>query len=320
MTVRARLSASLLALATAVSLLAVGPTARADVVAATSSPSVVRVPIVTMSAPDSRGANGIVEIRLGREAPIRVMLDTGSVGLRVFPGGWDGAVADGMASAEFAIGGVRSSGPVTFQYVSTTNGYFQQWAARGVVGILGIGMGRSPVPNPLTLLPGDLGRRWSVHFARSDADGSRTGRLLLGAAVPADADATFRVPPEGTSSTGAPAWDDHRAQACWSFDGRRVCADTWFDSGFHPSRFAGQDFSVVPTSSASGRVTPGVVVRMGAVGAAFTTWGFVAGRQPSRNLAVVMSTKGPARVNTGNAVFFDHTITYDLRQGLVAVS
>lgn len=306
--------------AAALALTAGGATASADQAVASTQPALVRVPVVTVGAPDSRGANGIVEIRLADEAPIRVMLDTGSVGLRVFPGGWDGPVTDGTASARFTIGGVQSDGPVTFQYVSSTNAYLDQWAERGVVGILGVGMGRSPVPNPLTLLPGDLGRRWSVHFARAARNAGAPGRLVLGAPVPADADATFRVPAEGTSSTGAPLWADHRAPACWSFDARQVCADTWFDSGFHLTRVSGRAFADVPTARGSGLVTPGVVVKMAAVGAAFTAWKVVAGRAPSRNAVSVFSPHGQPKVNTGNAAFFDHTVTYDLNRGLIALS
>lgn len=282
----------------------------------------VVVPVVTVDAPASRGRNGIVEVRLGDRAPIRVMLDTGSVGLRVFPGGWDGPVADGLASAPFTIGGVRSVDRLTFQVAASTNPFLDAWAAQGVVGILGVGMGRSPLVNPLTTLPGDLGRRWSVHLdRRSGDDSTRVGRLVLGAVVPADAQATFRVPSAGTSSAGVPLWADHRAQACWSFGtARPVCADTWFDSGFHLLRVAGRPFAGIPTVRGSGRVDVGTVVRMGAVGAAFTPWRVVAGREPSRNAVVLFSRRGDAAVNTGNAVYFDHTLTYDVDRGLIALS
>ena len=56
--------------------------------AAVAVPVTVNVPIRTIDTPGTSGQGGIVEIRVGKSAPFAVMLDTGSVGLRVFPGAW----------------------------------------------------------------------------------------------------------------------------------------------------------------------------------------------------------------------------------------
>ena len=72
--------------------------------AAVAVPVTVNVPIRTIDTPGTSGQSGIVEIRVGKSAPFAVMLDTGSVGLRVFPGAWErkpGSVT--LGSKEFAI-------------------------------------------------------------------------------------------------------------------------------------------------------------------------------------------------------------------------
>ena len=117
--------------------------------AAVAVPVTVNVPIRTIDTPGTSGQSGIVEIRVGKSAPFAVMLDTGSVGLRVFPGAWErkpGSVALGskkiatalagrevkgiVGRATVTLNGVATALPVPFQYVNTTNPYIQQWTGR----------------------------------------------------------------------------------------------------------------------------------------------------------------------------------------------
>ena len=87
-----------------------GPASAADLDTDNSSSAAVAVPVTinvhirTIDTPGTSGQSGTVEIRVGKSAPFAVMRDTGSVGLRVFPGAWErkqGSVT--LGSKEFAI-------------------------------------------------------------------------------------------------------------------------------------------------------------------------------------------------------------------------
>lgn len=306
--------------------------------AAASQPIEIDVPLPTVAAPGREGMNGIVEIRVGRSAPFRVMLDTGSVGLRVFPGAWGtrpGGVRIGtkpitttsagsrfrgfIGSAEMTIGGVTTTRPLDFQYVNTDAAIIRGWAAKDVYGILGIGTGRYLLTNPLSALPGEAGTRWSVHLGGDPVTRrSGMGHLILGAEEPVDADASFQLPPLGPDGYGALLWDDHRAPGCWTFGNtREQCVDTWFDSGFHPMRVKGAVFSRVKTNAAK-EVRAGTSVAVADAGSAFTFWEFRAGRTASFN-EVRLVPAGQAGINTGNAPYFQYVVTYDVGSGLLSL-
>ena len=291
-------------------------------VSAATAPPTVTIPITMGKAPLSDGANGLVRIRLGSGKPFLVMLDTGSVGLRVFPGGWSGDVSGGFATAPFSIGGVKTTENIKFQVAPTTSKYISAWRLQGVFGILGVGVGRSPLTNPLALLPRQLGQRWSIHFVRTPAsDPQRQGALVLGATIPGNAQATFPLTSQGAADNGVRYWADHKAQACWTI-GRtaNTCVDTWFDSGFHLTRVKGSAFADVPTTSRSGVVRTGTPVTMSAPGAAFSVWSFRAGQTLSRNVIEIFSNKGRSSINTGNVPYFDYTVTYDVNRGFISLS
>jgi hypothetical protein len=304
----------------------------------------VQVPLQMMTAPRSTGSNAIVEIRIGESAPISVVLDTGSVGLRLFAGAWtsdprgvavskesistgapsgsksSGAMKGVRVSAPFSIGGIASTDNLDFQLVSTTNPYISAWKAKGVFGILGVGVSRGELPNPLTELPGSAGQGWSIHFSRDlPADRGRPGALILGAPAPGDAVATLPMIPQGTGLNGGLLWNDHAVNTCWKI-GRtpNACVNTWFDSGFHVLRVKGLVFRAAPTDKA-GLVRPGTHIDMSAPGSAFTAAHVVAGSTPSRNLVSVRPA-GQAIINTGNALFFQYTITYDVIRGSITLS
>ena len=328
-------------LATIVAVLGITPPAGAAAPSDASStePVTVAVPMRVIASPGGSGMNGIVEIRLGRSQPFAVMLDTGSVGLRVFPGAWDeapagvrvsdarltlpsgGAAMRGfVASAPFTIGGVATTRDVGFQYVDTDSAYIAQWAATGVYGILGVGTGRYALPNPLAALPGSTGQRWSIRFG-GDPLTRRPGRgtLVLGAELPAAATATFRLPPRGPDEHGALLWDDHRADGCWTFGTRaEQCVDTWFDSGFSVMRVKGSAFARVPRTSTDA-MRSGTTVSLAESGSAFAAWRFVAGTTHTLDFARVLPA-GRAQINTGNAPYFQYTVTYDVERGLISLS
>jgi hypothetical protein len=297
---------------------------------AAREPVIVSVPVRTIDTPGRSGQSGIVDISVGRSAPMTVMLDTGSVGLRLWggrPAGirlsttivdtfLEGTRVPGLVGkAPMSLGGVTTTLDVPFQLVNTDNPYIQQWKRLGVVGILGVGVGSGALTNPLVAMPGSLGLRWSVHFARTTSDaGRRQGALVLGAEAPTDATMHFALPYIGLNVNGARLWDDHAADGCWTFgDGPPQCVPTWFDSGFTVMRLKGRTFSRVP-QTASNLVRSGTPVRLSASGSAFVGHRFVAGDTGSRNLVRVIP-RGRATINTGNSFYFDFTVTYDVATG-----
>ncbi|MDP1876327.1 MAG: hypothetical protein Q8M17_02045 [Actinomycetota bacterium] len=302
---------------------------------AAKEPVTVSIPIRTINTPGRSGQNGIVEIRVGRSAPMAVMLDTGSVGLRLWggrPAGaalsstavssqLDGASVSGLlGKARMALGGVTTTLAVPFQYINTDSAYIQQWKDRGIVGILGVGVGSGALTNPLVALPGVLGLRWSVHFARGAGDGAgRMGALVLGAEPDPSSLMHFTLPFLGENVNGARLWDDHAADGCWTFGTmREQCVPTWFDSGFTTMRIKGTIFSRLPTAK-SGLLRLGTRVRLAAGSSAFIGHRFVAGRSGSQNLARVFP-RGRAGINTGNSFYFDYTVTYDVATGDIYLS
>ena len=319
-----------------VAMLAVGPVSSAvaddaDVqTQAVKEPVTVSVPVRTIDTPGRTGQSGILEMRLGRGAPFAVMLDTGSVGLRLWGGRpasaamtstkvttmLDGARVPGLlGTSPMSIGGVTTTLDVPFQLISTDSAYIQQWKSRGVVGILGIGVGTGALTNPLVALPGTLGLRWSVHFDRSALSrGAGRGALILGAEPATDADMHFQLPYIGENVNGARLWNDHAADGCWKFGATPLrCVPTWFDSGFTVMRIKGREFSRIPQTS-TGIVRPGTKVSLVAGSAAYVGHSFVAGHQGSKNQTRVLP-RGTSTINTGNSFYFDYTVTYDVATG-----
>jgi hypothetical protein len=307
--------------------------------ASRDEPVRIDVPVPTIPAPGRDGMNGVMQIRVGRSAPFLVMVDTGSVGLRVFPGAWGtrpagvtigservtsasggSSMVGFLGKAPMTIGGVTTTRPIGFQYVDSSAAVVRGWAAKRVYGIIGIGTGRYRLTNPLTALPGEVGTRWSLHLGGNPLTRrSGVGHLILGAASPTDAEATFQLPPLGPDGYGALLWNDHAAPGCWTFGTTRThCVDTWFDSGFHPMRAKGAVFSRVPTTP-SKEVRAGTRVALADAGSAFDFWEFRAGRTPSVD-AVRLAAAGRAAINTGNAPYFRYVVTYDVTRGLVSLS
>lgn len=305
---------------------------------AVTAPVQVKVPIRTVNTPGSNGQSGIVVIRVGNSAPFSVMLDTGSVGLRVFAGAWGTKPTSvqlrseritttsagqnfkgAVGRAPMTFSGVTTTFPVPFQYVNASSPYIGLWKARNVYGILGIGTGSGDLTNPLVALPGTLGLRWSVNFKRQIAGVSRLGALVLGAEAPADSVMSFSLPPLGKNVNGALLWDDHSARGCWRFGIRpEWCGNTWFDSGFTKMRVKGRIFKNLPQKIA-GQLNAGTRVELAAPGSAFVAHKFLGGNQDSRNFVRVLPV-GVGTINTGNSFYFDYTVTYNVAIGHIYFS
>ena len=302
---------------------------------AAREPIAVSVPIRTINTPDRTGQNGILEIQVGKAAPISVMVDTGIVGLVLFEkptsaratGVKTTTHAEGtklpgaLFTASVTIGGVTTANPVAVQYVNSGSPYIKQCTDRGISGIIGRGDGDGGrMTNILKSMPGTLGLRWSLHFERTATSrSSHMGALVLGAEPPVDVKMHFQLPYVGVDVNGAKMWNDHAAPGCWAFGTvPEQCVPTWFDSGFTVMRVVGRNFWRVPKTSTN-LLRPGTRVKFAAGSSAFYGHDFIAGRQGSRDLARVI-TKGSPTVNTGNSFYFDYTLTYDQVLGTISLS
>lgn len=300
------------------------------------TPVTVHLPVRTVETPGRNGHNGTILMRLGDSRPIRVIVDTGFSGLLIFPNAW-GRTPDGVTikpqrgsfriphgptvgtltgSAVMSFSGVSTTSALPFEYAQRSNRYLQRWEDLGVYGLLGVGAaGGGSMTNPLTALPGTLGRHWSIHFDRLGRDGA----VVLGALPPPSSRMTFPLRYIGENSVGAPLWNDRAANGCWTFAGRPpLCVRTWFDAAFTLMRVSGRAFTGLPVDS-DGYLANGTRVTLSAPGAAFIGHRFVAGQRASRNL-VQISPSGNATINTGNSFYFDYVLTYDLTLGRISLS
>jgi hypothetical protein len=210
---------------------------------------------VSLSTEFVTGQTGVplVRVSVGSDPPVTVVLDTGSVGLRVLAtrlhlGAAAGisvtsrpvsvTFADGtrdrgtIARAKFHIGGLTSTKAVPFELVkrstctlSDCHGLAQVNQEYGIAGTLGIGMS-SPwrgTPNPLRLLANPYGSSWQVRIGTAVTQ-TTTGQLVLGAHLPSSG-TTYQLQPQGDSS-----WSDE-VPVCWTIGTRRFRLPTVFDTG-----------------------------------------------------------------------------------------
>lgn len=308
---------------------------------AARAPVTISLPITTADTPGRNGQNGILTMRVGRSAPIRVIVDTHFSGLVLFPGVWDrtpSGVREGKTLSSITapdgsrIPGVLGSAPMTFGGATTvtsipflqatgSQAYLRAWEQQGVYGLLGLGTkGGGAMVNPLTALPGDLGLRWSLHFQRDTAgEASRPGRLILGAIPPTNSVMSFSMPYVGKDAYGANLWDDQSTNACWKFGVMvDMCVPTQFDAAFTVLRAKGAVYNRLKVD-ARGTLRSGTRVEFSAPGSAFVGYSFVAGNQASRNFVRVISS-GATKVITSNSLYFDFTLTYNVATGHLYLS
>ncbi len=303
----------------------------------------VTVPVRTVSGMRAlTGEGGSVNIKVGRSGYIPVAVDTGFTGLLLFPdamsektGGvsiskhaskFTGLGLRGTSSvtgfpgkAKITISGVESVYEVPFLYTKSTSPFFNALRSTGVHGLMGIGLkGDKGFTNPLAAMPGQLGLRWSIHYSRSRSAHS-SGAIVLGAAPPAESTMVFHIPRLGQDSYGAQLWNDYAVPACWKFARMaEQCVPTTFDSQFTVLRGLGLAGRGVQTD-VDGDTRLGTRVSLRAPGSAYTGWSYLSGQRASVNRTQVFKHGKPA-VNTGNAIFFDFTLTYDAINGSLTLS
>lgn len=243
-----------LLLAAVVAILMATATGAGVSLAVTPTPTPVAVPLNV-----ERGRL-VAEVAVDGSRPLRVVVDTGSSGLRVLADRVPaGGVARGVPARPYGyvsgirlagttvrapvrLGGVPSAAPVPVELVTGTtcapdqprcaaaNGRRPDFMGGGYDGVLGIApLSTGDVPNPLWYF-GPVGRAYTVHV-----DLARTSTLVLSDPPTGfTLDQLARTAP--ATGDGPPAWQS-RVPACFTvgpqpaLPGGRVCGPTLFDTG-----------------------------------------------------------------------------------------
>lgn len=297
-----------------------------------------------------------IDVTVGDNAPIPVVLDTGSVGLRVFTGEIDTAAADGVhvgsatdqvafadgsvwsgrvATARLGIGGLTTAGPVPFELVEKVGcepgragcpsaGGLAAVEGYSAFGVLGVGLGGpaagDPALNPLTALPGVYGRIWTIDLAQYGGSNEVAGTLTLGDGPPvAGSSVVLHLAPLGSAS-GVPLWDD-QPTLCWTIGRQRTCQPTVFDSGADYVVVGSADYGGPTTSLGSGE--PDIVeqvepVSLSLPGSATAFYSFDSGASPGTSAVAVQPGRVPV-LNSGCQAFFDLVFRYDVTAGTITV-
>jgi hypothetical protein len=296
-----------------------------------------------------------VTIRIGNDKPISVVLDTRSVGLRVFsnvvPTGagkginvtrtqdeaeyGDGTTLDGpVAFALIHIGKLTTSAVVPFELAESVtcdptipgcpaDGGGPGLEQFGVDGIMGIGMGGNyqgdPTTNPFLLLPAPYRDGWSIDMSGGVSTLPAKGALVLGARDPANPSAQFSLEQGEQPNDGMPTWNDW-FNLCWDVAGLNDCDLTLFDSGTSMTILSGSAFADSETDD------PGQIALLSSgtsISASQETdsnplWSFTSGNGPLST--VLVEPQGANMINSGAQAFYSFKVTYDEVNGDIFLS
>jgi hypothetical protein len=318
----------------------VATTAGAALLARTGSvgSAVNQVRVVPLSSAFVTGQTGLPTLRIsiGKDRPIKVLLDTGSVGLRVLAADVplhgrtgisvtsrrssvtfeDGTRDNGvLANARLRLGGLVTTRAVPLELVdSSTCTIVAQCSALdqqyGIDGTLGIGLGKpwGGAPNPLRSLPGAYGLTWQVRVGIAVTPTS-TGQLVLGAALPSTG-TTLQLRAEGHSS-----WNDF-VTVCWSFGTRHLQLPTNFDTGSAMSIVWSKKLKAIGPPVKAYYAADGTQVSMSSCGVQ-PFWTFAA--SDALNPIDVITVGKPLGI-AGISAFYNLIITYDAHDGLLVVT
>jgi hypothetical protein len=320
-------------------------------------PASVVVPLTFDQKPfgDAFNPPPIMQLVIGTNHAVPVLVDTGSIGLRVFAGSisvtpasgvtmssqreqvqtLDGTILSGtVASATLRIGTLATVKPVPFQIVDTTRcgasplkvGCYRGEDQRvlktiGVDGILGIGLhGPAPgsaVTNPLLSLPGRYGRVWMLDM--TNAVGGGAGALTLGPS-PFDHPIARIQLSSLASQQSANAWNDE-PDLCWMIATHRMCGPTLFDSGAtfgyvgSPSLYAR---AISPDPGLPRLIAGNQPVSISLPGHRAAFWSFDASG-PGSSAVAVANASWPF-LDTGEEAFLNFDFQYDNSSGTIALA
>jgi Protein of unknown function (DUF3443) len=296
----------------------------------------------------------LVTIGVGNDKPINVVLDTGSVGLRVFsnlvPVGrnrgirvttrqdsieyGDGTEANGSVSfAQIHIGRIATS-VIPFELAQDVGCDPDAIAcpassgelgleADGVDGIMGIGMGGSyqgdPTTNPLLSLPAPYNRSWSIAMFGGGATLPARGALVLGAHTPKNPAAQFPLEQSEQTNAGSPTWNDW-FNLCWTVGGVNNCELSVFDSGTDLTILSGSAFADAPTEEPGyeAYLNSGTSIQAAEELDGNPLWSFTSGDGPMSSVVVIPG--GDGMIITGVQPYYSFTVTYDEAHGNIYLS
>ena len=307
-----------------------------------ASPMPVHVSVPLYSSVDS--STGILRhslyVQIGNSAPIQVLLDTGSSGLRIYSSVLSsstytptntpnqisygsGLVVKGtLGMATVTIGGVSTPQPIAIQVITSDN-----------LGTAGV----NPILNS-SGTGGPFGGYYGILGARlADANGAASPFVALGSekwiidlAVPnVSTMGTLTLNPTPTdlmgftlfglptAPQGSGGWDDSSLSMCVNdlTAGYSVCQKTLMDSGaFNIKEYgdqtvatniwpAGDSAELVYTSEAGQTVTQP----------------FTIASTPGTKVVLPHTTQGTGGTNTGQYMFYNYSVLYDYVNGNVGL-
>jgi PE-PGRS C-terminal aspartyl peptidase-like domain/Protein of unknown function (DUF3443) len=277
----------------------------------------------------SNGAQPVIKVKVGNGLAVRVILDTGSVGLHIFAPGVntgkgggvtrtktansityvDGTVQSGViARAKITIGGVTTAKAIPFGLITrvgcvaskpdcpTANG-MKGVVKHGLYGVMGVRYQSAPAgqpPNPLTSMPAPYSSSFSIAMR------GRSGKLVLDAPTRNGTVLHFFGSPPKTT-------------VCWTIGSiSHVCERTLFDSGNVGLVVFGGPLTNAPTSPGTNMVAPGTRIAASAPDATQPFWSFTAGTTSSKNTASLASPGLHGNtVNASIEAFYAFTLTWN---------
>jgi hypothetical protein len=309
---------------------------------------------IALRSPDNDPRPDIT-VRVGNDGPIHVVLDTGSVGLRVFSnlvptGAGKGIDVTGQPVSIEYVDGTQFAGPVSralihigkltttktvpFQLVESVlcdptipdcpaSGGATGLEAEGIDGIMGIGLSGpyqgDPTTNPLLSLPAPYRNSWSIAMQGGGQTLPAPGTLILGAADPSSPAANFSLQQQGASVDGMPIWND-QFNLCWSVGGLSSCELSVFDSGSDLTVLSGNGFASVSTDNPGqiATLSTGTSVQVSQEVNGNPLWSFTSGGGAMQT--VIVEPDGVNWVNSGVQAFYSFTVTYDEVNGAIFLS
>lgn len=319
---------------------------------AASSVAPERVVPLRMTPPMSAtNAFPSITVSVGRDRPINLLFDSGSVGIRIFskdlPTGRGsgirvtahrdrGAFGNGFATtgviarAQISIDGL-STPSIPIELIRSTSctpncdgGSLGGTGPGRISGVFGAALSgptsSDPAVNPLESLPAPYNGTWSIQLGEPPL-GAGAGTLALGASIPVGDVAALRLRSLGTAQDGTHLWND-LPTVCWNFGNlAHACMPSLFDTGtpamLIQSRYLPRTLASKGTAQ---EVLPAGVPITAAVPEDMRIfWSFNSGSSYGNNL-VGAQRVDPTYVNTGFEAFQANTVTYDVLSGRLLFS
>lgn len=307
-----------------------------------STPSSEVVPLTTDFFSGSYG-RPVVEVTVGHSRPIKVLLDTGSDGLRVTASSVadaagisrsehrlsatfaDGSTFSGtIGEAVVGIGNQATTRTVPFELVSKIKcgplpDCLSGAGGSEIDGILGIALTGptpgQPLPNPFLSLPPPYSDAWELSVG-TPLTASTSGQLILGATL-ADWRTQFQLRPVRRPGVSH-LWHDG-VLTCWSIGARRYAFPTLFDSGSVATTVYSDSLtrlitphSQLPIMKSNVPVSISGCVR-GSPVMAFET-------DSDLNPVLIRTQPQSPVASLGVQVFYDNTISYNVTKGLISLA